>query len=80
MKASADAIITAIIFLTVGLNPKPVSLSSIFFNKSAVILDSYSDNFLLACVSKDDIVESNLPLPSKIKYLSLKINLLHKII
>ena len=71
MKASADAIITAIIFLTVGLNPRPVSLSSIFFNKSAVILDSYSDNFLFAWVSKDEIVESNFPLPSKIKYFSL---------
>ena len=32
-----------------------------------LIFVSYSDNFLFACVSKDDIVKSNLPLPSNTK-------------
>ena len=70
IKPSADAIITAIIFLTVGLNPRPVSLSSIFLSKASVIKASYSDNFLLAVVSKDDIVASNLPSPSKTNHFS----------
>ena len=51
MKASEDAIKTAIMFLTVGLKPNPVALSSIFAAKSADNKVSTSASFALANVS-----------------------------
>ena len=68
MKPSADAIITAIIFLAVGLKPIPVAVSSIFLNSFAEISLSYSDNFLFACVSNNAICLSNRPSPSNMKH------------
>ena len=60
--------ITAIMFLAVGLNPIPVAVSSIFLNNFAEISLSYSDNFLFACVSNNVICLSNRPSPSNIKH------------
>ena len=66
INASVDAIITAIIFLTVGLNPNPVALSSIFLAKSADKIPSTSASFAVAWVSIFAIFLSNNLSPSNI--------------
>ena len=67
INASVDAIITAIIFLTVGLNPNPVALSSIFLAKSADKIPSTSESFAFVWVSMLVTFLSNFFSPSNIK-------------
>ena len=66
INASVDAIITAMMFLTVGLNPNPVALSSIFLAKSADKIPSTSASFAVAWVSIFAIFLSNNLSPSNI--------------
>ena len=74
IKASAEAIITAIIFLTVGLKPIPVLLSSIFLDKSKERDVSICDNLLLNCASIEFIVELKLFIPSNLNHCGITLS------